>query len=718
MEELTGHVEHITYHDEESFFTVASLLLPNQVKPIVITGILPSIQVGETIHCEGSWKTHPKHGKQFEVTSFELKLPTCARSIEKFLASGALRGIGPAFAAKIVQQFGKETLSVIEKQPKLLSRVEGLGEKRSTQLVSAWAEHKSLHELLVFLHGYGITRAYARKILKAYGTHALQKIKQNPYQLAKEIRGIGFRLADKIAQNMGHTQDSPERIVAGIDFVLYELSQEGHVCYPVPLFTKRSQETLQVDEDLIRLHLGKQFQAGEVELKKKQEGDQEELFVWSKTLFLSEAGIAGEIRRLQNSLPALRQVDVTKALQWAEDRLRLRFAPLQQTAIMQSLDEKVSIITGGPGTGKSTITKAIVSILGKLSDKIILAAPTGRAAKRLMEITRRYASTIHRILKYDFAKGRFKYDRENPLTCDLLIIDEASMIDTYLMYQLLRAVPSTAKVVLIGDVNQLPSIGPGIVLSDLISSATIPLTRLTAIFRQAAGSKIIVNAHRINEGLMPFTKNGPRADFLFFEAKEPEEVRQQILALVTDKLPKQYNFDPKKEIQVLSPMKKGLCGIDALNKDLQQALSGSGDTGPYSFFRKGDKVMQTRNNYSKDVFNGDIGIISEIDSAAESITVQMDDKEVRYESAEIAELVLAYAVSVHKFQGSEYPCIVMPVHTSHFKLLTKNLLYTGVTRGKKLVVVVGTKKALAIAVKNEDVGQRYTGLQEALSQGS
>lgn len=711
VDELTGCVERLTYHDENNSFTVAALLCPGQKKTVVIVGTLPSIQVGETIHCHGTWKVHPRHGKQFEVETYELELPNDARSIEKFLASGALPGIGRVYAAKLVELFGKNTLKVIEQQPELLEKVEGLGKKRIQGIIASWKEHKSLQELLLFLHAYGISRTYARKILRHYGNYAIQKIKENPYRLAKEIRGIGFIMADKIANHMGHKHDSEERVAAGIDYVLYELSQEGHVCFPVDLFTKRVKETLGVTESLIETLLGRLHQTSEIELRTQNDV----LHVWSRALFLSELGIGSEIKRLLRNQASTRTVDTEKAVIWAQEKLEIKFAELQKEAIKQALSEKVTIITGGPGTGKSTITKALITIFGKLSDKIILAAPTGRAAKRLAEITHRYASTIHRLLKFDFSKGKFKHDRETPLDCDLIIIDESSMIDTYLMYHLLKAIPDGARVICIGDVNQLPSIGPGNVLSDLIHSQSIPVTYLKAIFRQAAGSKIIINAHRINVGMMPYTDNGPKSDFLFVEAHEAEDVRKTIVELVTDKIPKRFRFDPKKEIQVLSPMRKGACGIDVLNSDLQNILTPVSESTFH--FRVGDKVMQLRNNYSKEVFNGDIGLICRIDAIQQQLSVMMDEKEVSYEFSELDELVLAYAVSIHKYQGSECPCIVMPVHTAHFKLLSKNLIYTGVTRGKKLVVVVGTKKALAIGVKNEDVEKRYTGLQAVLTGG-
>ncbi len=706
MKRLTGSVEHITYADPETFFTVAELLPADSKKAVIITGIMPAIQVGETISCTGDWKLHAKHGMQFEVEAYEFELPQDARSIEKFLASGAVRGIGKVFASRLVERFGKDTLKVIDKQPHLLESIEGLGEKKREILVESWQEQKTLKELFVFLQGFGISRAYAKKILKTYGNHAIQKIKENPYSLAKEVHGMGFRLVDAIAKTMNIKPESPERIRAGIDFVLYELSNEGQVCYPVELFVKKAEEALSVRCDLIQEQIGKLFQEGQIELQSQNNT----LHIWSKKLFLSEAGIAHELLRIKTALSPLREVNIDKAIIWSEEKLRLQFAELQELAVRIALQEKVSIITGGPGTGKSTITKAICRIFEKLTDKILLVAPTGRAAKRLAEITHKHASTIHRTLKFEFTKGRFKYDRDNPLNCDLIIIDESSMIDTYLMYHLLRAIPSSAKLLLIGDVHQLPSIGPGSVLKDIIDSKAIPTTYLNAIFRQAKGSHIVRNAHRINEGKMPYTDPAEKSDFHFVEAKEPEDVRRTILDLVTKKIPAEHQFDPKKDIQVLVPMRKGICGIELLNRDLQQALT-PGSSGGH--LRVGDKVMQLRNNYSKDVYNGDIGYVLKIEG--EELTVQMDEREVVYEFSELDELTLAYAVSIHKYQGSECPCVVLPVHTTHFKLLTKNLLYTGVTRGKKLVYLVGTKKAIAIAVHNEEVMQRYTGLKQQLS---
>ncbi|MDB6081444.1 MAG: yrrC [Chlamydiia bacterium] len=707
MQELTGCVERLTYYDKESHFVVAAMHVTGTKKQeVVITGVMPGIQVGETIHCQGEWKRHDKHGVQFEVTTFKLELPKNAQAIEKFLGSGAVKGVGAGYAARIVAKFGDKTLDIIDKEPDRLQEVEGLGQKRIDALQESWKEHQALQEVFIFLHGYGISRAYAKRILRTYGHKAMQAIKENPYQLAKDVNGIGFTHADAIAKHLGFTHDSVERIQAGISYVLNELAGNGHVCHPLDAFSKLAQETLQVPDESIRQHVGKLFQQGEVELRTLRE---DALYVWTKPLYVCEQGISSEIKRLIVHPSAMRDIVVDKAIEWAEEKQKIQFAPHQKEALAQVLTKKFSIVTGGPGTGKSTITKAIVGISSKLTKKIMLAAPTGRAAKRLTEITSCYASTIHRILKFDFTQGKFKYDRDNPLDVDLLIVDESSMIDTYLMYQLLRAVPNTARVIIIGDANQLPSIGPGTVLRDLIAAEKIPVTKLSVIFRQASHSKIIVNAHRINEGEMPYTKNFENSDFYFFEAQEPEAVRESIIDLVTTKIPEKFGFDPKKEIQVLVPMRKGPCGIEILNRDLQEKLTPGDSIGQ---FRVGDKVMQLKNNYSKDVFNGDIGIITHIDSDA--IIVDIDDKSISYTSAELDELTLAYAVSVHKYQGSECPAIVMPVHTVHFKLLTRNLLYTGVTRGRKLVCLVGTKKALAIAVKNQEVATRFTGLPEAL----
>ncbi|HXF28863.1 MAG TPA: ATP-dependent RecD-like DNA helicase [Chlamydiales bacterium] len=708
QEKLTGIIERITFYSEESHFSVALLLAAPSKKEVVIIGTMPGIQVGVTATVSGNFQRHPKHGIQFEVDEFQLELPQNPLSIEKFLGSGSVRGVGKAYAAKIVEKFGAKSLEVIEKTPERLFEVGGLGQKRYEMIVQSWGEQKTLQEVVIFLHGYGVSLAVARRILRTYGVESLRKIRENPYKMAKEVNGVGFILADSIASHLGFQKESPHRIDSGIDYTLYLLSQEGHVTFPLNDFVIKAKELLEVDEEMIRERIRISYESEKPTIELRPVDGQ--MFIWSKALYACEKGIALEIARLMEGKSAIREIVSTKAIDWVQEQCHIRFADAQKEAIQQAFEEKFCIITGGPGTGKSTITKAILAVYRKLTSKIILAAPTGRAAKRMHEITHHQASTIHRILKFDFTNGGFQHNRENPLSADLLIIDESSMIDTYLMYQLLRAIPTSCRVIVIGDANQLPSIGPGNVLRDLIESKTLPTTNLTAIYRQAAGSQIIVNAHKINKGEFPFITNKRFSDFFFFEAETPEEVRKTILELITERIPKKFPYDIKRDIQLLAPMRKGPIGIELFNKDLQEAL-----TPGQGHMRRGDKVMQLRNNYQKEVFNGDIGYVQFVDAETSAVTVDFDDNVVTYEPSELDEITLAYAVSVHKYQGSECPVIVMPIHTAHFKMLTKNLLYTAVTRGRKLVCLVGTKKALAMAVKNQEVEARFTALKMQLS---
>ncbi len=714
MDEIAGFVEKIVFQNEETGYVVASLQVPRKKDPFTIVGLLPGIQVGETIRCKGSWKSHLTYGQQLEVSSFTTEAPTDVEGIKKYLGSGLVQGIGPAYAERIVAVFGKDTLTIIDNDPERLTEVPGIGKKRVEQIEKQWDEHKAIRNLMIQAQKYSISPTYAKKIFRAYGENGLQKLEENPFQLARDIVGIGFKIADKIAESMGIAKDATARIDAGIEYVFTELSGDGHVCYPAEEFIEKAGEILAVEKTYISARLSVLVAEGRLMKATYPSG---KIFLWLKSLYLCETGITREVERLQNSHCSLREIDQEKAVAWAEKTLGISLATHQKKAIIRSLQEKAHIITGGPGTGKSTITKAILAISKKLSGNIILAAPTGRAAKRMQEITGEKAKTIHSLLAFDFAKKKFRKGKEDPLDCELIIIDEASMIDTYLMYSLLKAIPNKARVLFVGDVDQLPSVGPGNVLKDMIRSGKLPVTELTEIFRQAAGSKIITNAHRINKGQCPDLHNKADSDFFFMAAEEQNQVLDMTLDLVAVRLPKTYGLNPVSEIQVLTPMNRGLIGTANLNAALQKKLNPMhaplvrGE----KIFCEGDKVMQIRNNYTKEVYNGDIGIIKSIDFRDQELLVQMDDRDVIYTFLELDDLVLAYAVSVHKFQGSECPCVVMPVHTAHYKLLHRNLLYTAVTRGKKLVVLVGMQKALFIAVANNEVQCRYTGLFEALT---
>ncbi|MGB7978418.1 MAG: ATP-dependent RecD-like DNA helicase, partial [Chlamydiales bacterium] len=588
-----------------------------------------------------------------------------------------------------------------------LYEIEGLGKKKIRQLKECWNEQRSIREVMVFLRSHGASPGYAQKIYKQYGDQSIAKVKENPYQLAKEIFGIGFKIADMIALKLDFALHSPERLAAGVEFVLWELANDGNTCFPVAEFTPIAAAILGVDNQLIEKTIDHLVEKQIV----KQNG-----MIWLKLYFAYEQSIARDLLRLIGGKQAVRSIHTEKAVGWVQEKLSIQFAEQQKTAVMQALTDKVHIITGGPGTGKSTITNAILAISYKLTNKIILAAPTGRAAKRMTQITHKLAFTIHALLEMDFASKSFKRSRENPLDCDLLIIDEASMIDTQLLFYLLRAVPTKARLLLVGDIDQLPSVGAGTVLRDLIGSNKIGVTCLTEIFRQAKGSKIITNAHRINHGEFPELSTNERSDFHFIAADTPEAISEIILRLVSEEIPKLWNYNPIDDIQVLSPMKKGGIGVEMLNDALQNLLNPSNKP----IFRAGkrfhlhDKVMQIKNNYDKNIYNGDIGRI--VDLKENIVLVRFDDREIEYDLADLDELVLAYATSVHKYQGSECPCVVIPIHTSHFKLLHRNLLYTAVTRGKRLVYLVGTTKAIAISIHNNQVQKRHTGLEKAITE--
>ena len=726
LEDLQGQIERITFHNDETGFTIARLKVKGFRELITAVGNLMAPVPGQVLHATGEWTTHPQFGEQFKIIRYQTLVPATVAGIEKYLGSGLVKGIGPVMAKRIVKAFGKETLDVIEESVERLREVEGIGEKRVGMIGKAWSDQKEIREVMVFLQGHGVSAGYATKIFKQYRNQSIEVVKENPYRLATDIFGIGFITADKIAENLGFAKDSPLRAEAGILYVLSQLSNEGHVYYPREGLLEKSCEILGVDRKIISEALSNLASLKRIVVETLTEETDEAVesaaAVYLYSFHVCEVGIASRLKKLQSAPHSRRKIDAEKAVEWVQKQLSMSLAPNQIEAVKSAVNSKVMVITGGPGTGKTTIIKAILTIFGRLGIDILLAAPTGRAAKRMSEATGREAKTIHRLLEFSPQKMGFQKNEENPLKCDLLVIDEASMIDTVLMYQLLKAVPVDATLILVGDVNQLPSVGPGSVLKDIIDSGAVPVATLTEIFRQAQDSTIIVNAHLINSGVMPRLQPSDegRNDFYFIEKTEPEDALRIILELVGGRIRKAFGFDPIDDVQILTPMNRGMVGTTNLNVELQKALNPREDgvTRGGRNFRVDDKVMQIRNNYDKEVFNGDIGRIIRIDTEMQELTITFDGRSVVYDYSDLDELVLAYAVSVHKAQGSEYPCVVIPLLTQHYILLQRNLLYTAITRGKRLVIVVGSKKALGIAVKNDKTQKRFTWLKNRLRHSS
>jgi exodeoxyribonuclease V alpha subunit len=687
---------------------------------VTAVGNLLSVSAGEVLKLKGEWHNHPKFGEQFKIISYESVVPATVKGIEKYLGSGLIKGIGPVMANRLVTKFGMETLNVIETETRRLCEVEGIGDKRIGMIKKAWDDQKEIRDVMVFLQGHGVSPAYAAKIYKKYAKASVAVVQQNPYKLATDIFGIGFITADKIAGNLGISKESLIRAEAGILYVLHQLSDEGHVYYPYELLIDECKKILGVERDTIVKAFGK------ISFEKKiviEDLNKEDIKENNKAVYLAkfhvcEVGVAARLQELMRFPKKLKAFDREKALEWVQGELKIQLAKNQKQAVKEAIEKKVMVVTGGPGTGKTTIINSIIKICGRLGQRVLLSAPTGRAAKRMAEATGHESKTIHRLLEFSPKEGGFKRDENNPLDADLIVIDETSMVDTVLMYQFLKAVPKDATLILVGDVDQLPSVGAGIVLKDIIDSGSIPTVMLNEIFRQAKESLIIVNAHRVNNGQMPIIEGSGDSlqDFYFFIIEEPEKVAEKIIELCKEKIPQKFGYRSIDDIQVLTPMHRGLVGASNLNTELQKHLNSSTDelVRGGRVLKGGDKVMQIRNNYDKEVFNGDIGRISKIDREEQEIIVNYDGRMVSYEYSELDEIVLAYAVSVHKSQGSEYPVVVMPVLTQHYMLLQRNLLYTGITRGKKLVVLVGTNKAVAIAIKNNKPQKRYTLLKERL----
>ena len=727
LTDLQGQIERITYSNDENGFTIARLKTSGRKDPVTVVGNLPTLAPGEVLKLKGEWSTHPRFGEQFKIVHYQTTAPASVYGIRKYLGSGLIKGIGPVMAARIVKTFGAQTLDIIETNIEKLEQVEGISHKRISMIHTAWIEQKEIRDVMLFLQSHGVGPGYATKIFKRYGNGSIQVVTANPYRLATDIFGIGFVTADQIAEKLGFERNSPLRAKAGLLYVLQQLADEGNVFYPLDPLLEKCNEILGVEKDVVMKAMDEAaedkiivMEDGEAD-SDPQETKEPLRRVYLSPYHTSETGAADHLKALLTSPKGFRNIDPDKAVFWVQKQLSIDLAENQIQAIKSVALNKVLVITGGPGTGKTTIINAILKIFTRLHIRIMLAAPTGRAAKRMTETTGHEAKTIHRLLEYSMQNGGFRKNESEPLNCDLLIVDEASMIDTILFYHLLKAIPLHATFVLVGDVNQLPSVGAGNVLKDIISSGTVPVVLLDTIFRQARDSRIIVNAHRINEGLLPETKNEDlKSDFFFIEKDVPETVLRIILDLASDRIPDHFGLNPVDEIQVITPMHKGIVGAGNLNLELQRRLNPGegGVTRGNRIFRIGDKVMQTRNNYEKDVFNGDMGRITQIDPEQREISIAFDGRKVVFDFVDLDEIVLSYAVSVHKSQGSEFPAIIIPVLTQHYIMLQRNLLYTAVTRGRKLVVLVGTRKALAIAVHNDRMKKRHTFLSERLQTAS
>ena len=697
-------VERITFQNQENGYSIMKVKVKGYNDLVTIVGSLLDVPVGSVLLCDGDWKVDKRYGNQFVVETWQEVMPATIYGIEKYLGSGLVKGIGPKFAHLIVEKFGTETIDIIETDIERLYEVVGIGKKRVEKIRDSWEKQKDIKDVMLFLQGYGVSTAYAAKIYRQYGKDSIETVKANPYKLADDIWGIGFKTADGIANKMGYEKNDLRRCKSGLNYTLNQLSDEGHVYAVEEQLVEAAKKLLEADEEPIRQAMSEMLANDEL----KQEKDA----IYLPPFYFSEVGTARKILGLLNQ--SVTRKNVSLDIDAIQKSSGIVFDDVQIAAIKQAVDAKVMVLTGGPGTGKTTTTQGIIAAFKTMGLRILLAAPTGRAAKRMSEATGMEAKTIHRLLEYNPADG-YKRNDENPLEGDALIVDECSMVDIMLMYNLMKAIPTDMRLVLVGDIDQLPSVGAGNVLRDIIDSERVSVIRLTRIFRQAQTSRIVMNAHAINKGNFPDISNGKDTDFFFIKMEDPEKVATQIVNLVQNRLPKAYH-QPLSNIQVLTPMQRGVVGAANLNTILQNALNNSTQSLSRSgyVFKKGDRVMQIRNNYDKDVFNGDIGVVASINQEDRTLAVDFDSHIVEYEISELDELTLAYATTIHKSQGSEYPIVVMPVMMNHYVMLQRNLIYTGITRSKKVCVLIGQVKALAYAVHHQTVTDRNTLLKERI----